>query len=252
MQAVLYVCHGSRMKEACEQARFFVNECMKQVDAPIQEVCFLELAAPSIAQGFRACIEKGASRIAVVPVLLLAAAHAKQDIPAELGKLQKQYPHIHVTYGEPFGVHESIIPILLERIEEKRIGDNAMVLLVGRGSSDPDVKRDMQQIADLLQESYPFQTVEVSFLAAAHPTFEEGLHRALSYGYKQIFVVPYLLFTGILMRGMEKTIRKLDRKELILCPYLGYHSNLQRVLAQRADEAIRSDGYVSHFSTHCK
>lgn len=250
MQAVLYVCHGSRVKEACEQARFFVTQCMEKVDAPIQEVCFLELAEPSIAEGFAACVEKGATHIAVVPVLLLTAAHAKEDIPQELQAVQREYPHIAVTYGQPFGVHEQIIPILLERIKQERIGEDAMVLLVGRGSSDPDVKRDMRQIADLLQAFYPFQKVDICFLAAVDPNFEEGLAKSLTYGYKQVFVVPYLLFTGILMKGMERTIRRFGREELILCSYLGYHPNLQNVLAERAAEAIKGEVYVSDYAAY--
>jgi sirohydrochlorin ferrochelatase len=250
MQAVLYVCHGSRVKEACEQARFFVAQSMEKVAAPIQEVCFLELASPSIAEGFASCVDKGATSIAVVPVLLLTAAHAKVDIPQELQAVQRQYPHVSITYGQPFGVHEQIIPILLERIGMKNIGEDAMVLLVGRGSSDPDVKRDMKRIAALLQAAHPFQKVDICFLAAAEPNFEEGIQGALLHGHKQVFVVPYLLFTGILMKGMERTVRRFAREELILCSYLGYHPNLQTVLSERAEEAIRSEVYVSHYIAH--
>ena len=142
MDAVLYVCHGSRVKKALIRQLLLLKD-VKNLDVPIQEVCFLELAYPTIEQGFEACIEQGATRIAIVPLLLLTAAHAKHDIPEEIHKVYERYPQVEVLYGEPFGVDERIVDILVERINETNVDkhEDSMVLLVGRGSSDPAVKR---------------------------------------------------------------------------------------------------------------
>ncbi|WP_408006449.1 sirohydrochlorin chelatase [Pseudalkalibacillus sp. A8] len=241
MQAILYIGHGSRVEEARNQAARFMQQSMEHQSVPIQEISFLELAHPTIEEGFQRCLERGATRIAVVPVLLLTAGHAKTDIPLELERLQMRWPDVQITYGRPFGVHMGIIDILVERIyEQQQPVNDAMVLLVGRGSSDPDVKRDLRKIADLLHEKYPFKRVETSFLAAAEPSFEKGLELAEQFGHKQVFVVPYLLFTGILMKSMEKTIRKMipADQEFILCKYLGYHPNLQKVVSERTLETL--------------
>ena len=40
MKAILYICHGSRLKEAKEEAITFITSCMNRVEASIQEVCF--------------------------------------------------------------------------------------------------------------------------------------------------------------------------------------------------------------------
>ncbi|WP_261129016.1 sirohydrochlorin chelatase [Bacillus sp. Marseille-Q3570] len=241
MQAILYVGHGSRVEEARNQAAQFMKQSMEHQSIPIQEISFLELAHPSIEVGFKRCVERGATSIAIIPILLLTAGHAKKDIPMELVRLQSLYPAISITYGRPFGVHEKIIDILIERIYDKvKPIDDAMVLLVGRGSSDPDVTRDLREIADRLYEKHRFKRVETSFLAAAEPSFEEGLEQTMRYGHKQVLVVPYLLFTGILMKSMEKTIRKLttENQDFILCDYLGYHPNLQEVVSERVQELI--------------
>ncbi len=245
MQAILYIGHGSRIEEARNQAARFMEQSMEHESAQIQEISFLELAHPTIEEGFQRCIERGATRIAVVPVLLLTAGHAKTDIPLELERLQKRWRGVHITYGRPFGVHSGIIDVLNERIHEQRQPvDDAMVLLVGRGSSDPDVKRDLREIADLLQDRFPFKRVDTSFLAATEPSFEEGLKLAGQSGHRQVFVVPYLLFTGILMKSMEKTIRNLTPvdQEFILCKYLGYHPNLQKVVYERTLETLGVEG----------
>jgi sirohydrochlorin ferrochelatase len=242
MQAILYICHGSRIAKACQEAVAFVERCKTNIDIPIQEICFIELAEPDIAKGIDTCVNKGATSIAVIPVLLLAAGHVKHDIPEEIAKAKQRYPHIDMVMGEPFGVHEKMVQILVERIAEQSVplDDDAMVLLVGRGSSDPDIKTDLQKIARLFQEKIHLSRVEICFLAAAHPGLEEGLHRALYSEYKKIFVVPYLLFTGVLMEKLKKKLKILSTsdKQFILCNYLGYHPLLQEVLYERVNELV--------------
>jgi sirohydrochlorin ferrochelatase len=250
MQAVLYVGHGSRVDEACEQAVSFIEKCMNTISAPIQEIGFLELASPTIDDGIRRCVERGATRIAVLPLLLLTAGHAKKDIPLELEKIKEQYPDITIDYGRPLGVHEEIVDILIERIREKQetIGGDTRVLLVGRGSSDPDTTRDLGHIARLLSRKHPFQSVQTAYLTSAKPSFEEGLEQAQVAGNQQVFVLPYLLFTGILMKSMRKKIDEINTadQQFTLCEYLGYHPNLSKVVKARVEELIGSTGEEDH------
>lgn len=146
MKAVLYVCHGSRVKEAKEEAISFVSSCMNRVSAPIQEICFLELAQPDISEGFANCIRKGATEIVVIPVFLLAAGHVKEDIPNELQNMQNKYPHITITYGNPFGVSESLVSAAYEGSGIKEYESGVTLLLVARGSSDLGTLQDMKRI----------------------------------------------------------------------------------------------------------
>ncbi|MFC3886746.1 sirohydrochlorin chelatase [Bacillus songklensis] len=243
MEAVLYICHGSRMKKACEEARAFVEACMERVPLPIQEFSFLELAEPAIEQGFRRCVEQGATKIYAVPVLLLTAAHAKHDIPEVLTKLHTQYPHVDIVYGRPFGVHESISDILYERILETKVSldQDSLVLLVGRGSSDPDVKRDLGDIASLFKKKYQLKRVEICFLTAADPIFEDVLEEVKGFSYSKVFIIPYLLFTGLLMKRIEKAVRTVENEghqQFILTHYLEYHPHLQDVLIKRVEELM--------------
>ena len=106
MQAVLYVGHGSRVRQGVLEAIQFIEQCKPSIEVPIQELCFLELAQPTIQEGIDLCVKQGATSIAVVPLLLLSAAHAKVDIPAEIAKSIIQHPHLHMTYSQAFGVHQ--------------------------------------------------------------------------------------------------------------------------------------------------
>ncbi|HEX7065625.1 MAG TPA: sirohydrochlorin chelatase [Bacillales bacterium] len=246
MQAVLFVGHGSRVEAGRRQAADFIRKCLVEIDVPIREFCFLELAAPSIEEGIAKCVGRGATRIAVLPLLLLTAGHAKKDIPAKLQEVRRQYPHITIDYGKPLGVHNAIIDILLERIREQApVADDASVLIVGRGSSDPGIKADFTNIVRLLKERHPFHRVETAYLAAAEPRFEEGLEEIQATDSSQIFVVPYLLFTGVLMKEMEQQITEMNADgegRFILCDSLGYHSNLKKVVLERVAEVTQPTG----------
>ena len=71
-------------------------------------------------QGFERCVKKGATKIIAIPILLLTAAHAKIDIPNELTNLQLRFPDVEVKLGQPIGVHEKMIDLLLERLADTK------------------------------------------------------------------------------------------------------------------------------------
>lgn len=238
MQAILYIAHGSRVKEGVEQAVNFLQGVQQEVTVAIQEICFLELATPTIAEGIASCIRKGATAIAVMPILLLAAQHAKHDIPKEMAKAQKLYPYVKFTYGEPLGIHERLIDTLQARIIEKQQpNSNASVLLIGRGSSDPAVKRDLAKIAKRLRTKYHYKAVDTCFLYGMGPTFEDRLLQVKG-KQQQVFIVPYLLFTGILRQSIAKRLQGFDSQNIMLCESLGYDDNVKKVLVERIDELL--------------
>lgn len=245
MQAVLYVGHGSRIKAGVEEAIWFIDNSKSIIDVPIQEICFLELASPGIDTGIAKCVLRGATKIAVVPILLLTANHANKDIPLEIEAGKMNYPNIEFTYGNAFGIHPKIIDSLYDRIIEQKveISEDAHVLLVGRGSSDLAVKRDLSKIAQLLQQKNGFKKVDVCFLYGAKPSFDEALEDLKRVASKQVFIIPYLLFTGVLLNDIEKKIAQQScfGQQLILCQNLGYHRNLQKVLIERVNDLLAKE-----------
>ncbi|WLV25051.1 sirohydrochlorin chelatase [Aciduricibacillus chroicocephali] len=243
MEAVLYIGHGTRVPQGVAEALDFIDRGKEGVEAPIQESCFLELVEPDILEGIKRCVDRGATCISVVPILLLTAMHAKKDIPDELKKAQNLYPHIEFKYGRPFGIHKKITNALLDRVKEKgEPGYEDMVLLVGRGSSDPEVKRDLTSIAEDLQSLHPFKEVAISFMYGAKPKLREALLTAQESGAKRVFIVPYLLFSGLVMYEIEEELEKLpdSEQEFILCESLGYHPSIAEVLQERANELLDS------------
>lgn len=242
MEAVLYVGHGSRVPEARHETITFLQAVKKRVDVSLQEICFLELAEPSMEQGVVSLVSSGATKIAVIPVLLLSAGHDLHDIPERLQKIKKRYPQITFFYGRPLGVQDRLVHVLKERLEEKYKSSQGEVniLLVGRGSSHPQTKVDLERIAHKLKQLVRDQRVDVCYLAAQKPSFEKALKRLVESSQSQILVIPYLWFTGFLTRHIEKTVEQFDpgRKQVVICAPLGKHPNVQQALTERVDELL--------------
>lgn len=245
MRAVLYVAHGSRVKAGVEEARQFIETVKPEINVEIQEICFLELAEPSILEGVSACVAKGATDIAIIPILLLTANHAKQDIPLEIDKAKELYPNVSFTFGKPFGIHDRLIDSLQERVQQKSTKQNEEieVLLIGRGSSDESVQYDFQQIADNLKRIFHYAKVDICFLYGKGPSFEDALEQLQNNRKNPVYVVPYILFTGLLKIGIQKKMAQLgfSEDEVVLCECLGYDENVRQVLIERVKETLYSN-----------
>lgn len=241
MRGVLYVSHGSRVPDAVNEAKAFIDLVKEQVDVALQETCFLELTSPDLSQGFQRLVDKGATEISVIPVLLLSAGHYFKDIPSEIERNQQKHPNVHVTYGEPLGVQPRLTEILKQRIEASGVTPkaDAKVLVIGRGSYNPQTQIDVETIKSQLREQTGFSDIETCYLAACKPSFEEALHNAVHSECSQIYIVPYIWFTGILDQQISKKVVEYgNAKEIILCKRLGNHKHLQDALKERVEETF--------------
>jgi sirohydrochlorin ferrochelatase len=84
----------------------------------ILEHAYLSLEAPSIPEGVRRCVERGAGRIVVVPYFLHVGRHMVRDLPGILRAEQAKYPHVPIVLGRHLGQHEALVEIMLDRIIE--------------------------------------------------------------------------------------------------------------------------------------
>ncbi|QQK81819.1 sirohydrochlorin chelatase [Salicibibacter cibi] len=256
-QAILYVGHGSRVNEGNEQFEVFIDHVKKNYDKKIiQEVAYIELVSPTILEGIELCIEQGATKIAVVPVLLLSASHAKVDIPRELERAKEVYPEVTFSYGRPFGIEDDVIDVAVDRLTDvglSALGENhqeredCTVLVVGRGSSDGKQPSDVAKIARLIYEKIACNNVETCFLAATTPTVEQGLAKVEKLEASHVYVLPYLLFTGVLMEELAEMLGEREGKtgtKYTLCDFLGSDDGLSGVLARRTEETLKREGNV--------
>ena len=172
---------------------------------------FIELSAPALRDAVAtltsAPAAAGASSAAsgaqprhlvAVPLMLSAAGHAKGDIPAALARERARHIGLRWTYARPLGPHPALIKLLAERIAAVGGDPAPAVLLVGRGSTDPDANADVVKTARLLWEGRDYPFAETAFVSLAWPGVAEGLERCRLLGARQIAVARYFLFPGVL------------------------------------------------------
>ncbi|MDN3015575.1 CbiX/SirB N-terminal domain-containing protein [Paenibacillus sp. BSR1-1] len=247
-KAVLFVGHGSRRETGNIEVREFVGQMKEYIDpALLVETCFLEFASPNIEDGIQLCVEKGADEIHVIPIILLHAGHSKLHIPAEIEHAKEHFPDVRFTYGQTIGVHEEVFEILKTRLAEAGFDvdqkhEETAILLIGRGGSDPYANGDFYKISRLLWEKLNVPIVESAFMGVTTPTVQDGMERCIKLGAKKIIMLPYFLFTGILMERMNKMADQFKETyphvTIDIAQYFGYHPKLRTVLLERMNQAI--------------
>jgi sirohydrochlorin ferrochelatase len=116
--AALLIAHGSRREEAnLDLARLAAALCERNI-FPIVEIAYLELAQPAIPEGCRACVERGARHVLLLPYFLSAGAHAKDDLERFRGELALAHPQVRFTLCKPLSMHPLLIEIVVDRLRE--------------------------------------------------------------------------------------------------------------------------------------
>jgi sirohydrochlorin cobaltochelatase len=175
---------------------------------------FIELSAPPLRDAVATLVNGTPANMVAVPLMLSAAGHAKGDIPAALARERTRHPGLSWTYARPLGPHPALIDLLARRVAAAR-GDGGgcqggfwvrppvastapAVLVVGRGSTDPDANADVVKTTRLLWEGRDYPLAETAFVSLARPDVLEGLERCRLLGARQIVVARYFLFPGVL------------------------------------------------------
>ncbi len=140
----------------------------------------------------------GPARIVAVPLMLVAAGHAKGDVPAALAREQARHPGVSFAYARTLGPHPALIELLDTRVAAVAGDTPPAVLVVGRGSTDPDANADVVKTARLLWEGREYPLAETAFVSLARPDVTEGLERCRLLGARRIVVARYFLFPGVL------------------------------------------------------
>ncbi len=246
--ALLIVGHGSRNPRGVREFHDLVGLVRRKNPSLTVEGGFIELSRPPISECVDRLAEGGALNVAAVPLMLLAAGHAKDDIPATLVREKMGHPNMSFGYGRALGIRPELLQLMEERISAvvpEREKVETAVLIVGRGSSDPDANSDLSKIARLFYEGRPYPVVESAYVSMTPPDVAEGLDRCFRLGAKRVVVFSYFLFTGIL----EERIREQSRGfaeahtgvEVRYAGYFGPDQRMVDLVIERYSEAVKGD-----------
>jgi sirohydrochlorin cobaltochelatase len=246
--ALLIVGHGSRDPRGAEEFHELVARVRRREPRLAVEGGFIELSRPPISECVNRLAECGARRIGAVPLMLVSAGHAKNDIPATLVREKMAHPELTFGYGRALGVRPELLELMDRKVSsvvpEEEKGETA-VLVVGRGSSDPDANSDLAKICRIFFESRPYPLVEPAFVSLTPPNVPVGLDRLKRLGARRIVVFSYFLFTGVLEERIRRQSEEFaaDNPSLVVryAGYLGPDELVVDLLLERYREALDGD-----------
>ncbi len=117
---LLLVGHGSRRTAANELLVAVTAAVAERADAvlPLHAVthAFLEMARPSIGEGFAELVREGCRHVVVHPYFLYPGAHTTTDIPAALAAAAAAAPGVTWALTDALNLDSRIIDVVLDRV----------------------------------------------------------------------------------------------------------------------------------------
>ena len=249
--------HGSRNKRAVAQfATLSDNLKTRFPDLPV-EYGYLEFANPIINSGLDKLREAGCNRILAVPGMLFAAGHAKNDIPSVLQTYANRHENLTIDYGRELGIDARMIRAAADRIQQgidaaqnpDFPNQETLLVVVGRGASDPDANGNVAKVMRMLHEGFGFGWAETAYSGVTFPLVEPCLQRVVKLGFKRIIVFPYFLFTGVLVnriyQAVDRVAGEFPEIEFLKAPYLGDHPLVIDTFKERIDEILTGDNNMN-------
>lgn len=253
--AVVLAAHGSR--DPASSAQFEQLAALVRSLDPGRVIThgYLEFNSPTLDEAAREAVRAGAREVVLVPGVLLAATHAKNDLPAEVQALRLEFPDVTFHYGAAMDLHPALLDVCRERlVEAEQTGgevrrERTVLLVVGRGTTDPDANGDVHKLARFLEEGLGYGASGVCFSGTAQPDLKTGLARAARLGFSRVIVMPYLLFGGVLARRVEEAVAAARQRypdvEFLSTRPLGAHPKVAQVFLERAREGVQGQGHMN-------
>ena len=113
--ALLIIDHGSTRDEANRMLEGVAEILRRRRPGLIVHIAHMELAEPTIRQGFEACVRDGATEIIAHPYMLSPGRHATRDSPAMVKEAAADFPDVNFQVTDPLGLHDKLGEVVLER-----------------------------------------------------------------------------------------------------------------------------------------
>ena len=247
--SVMVCGHGSRDEAAVREFDAVAKGIRARLPEYDVESGFLEFATPTIREGLQKLAARGSQLCLAVPGMLFAAGHAKNDIPSVLNDFEASNSGMEIRYARELGLDDKLLRAAAERIEEALAAaptpvprHETLLVVVGRGASDPDANGNVAKVMRMLWEGFGFGWGETAYSGVTFPLVKPALERAALLGFRRIVVFPYFLFTGVLVKRIyahtDQVASRHPAIEFLKAPYLNAHAGVLDAFAERAQEVL--------------
>ena len=211
--AIVVIGHGTTDPQGVSQ--FIELVATLQSRDPLRKYYagFMELAEPNMDDAIAQAVRDGHTELLCQPALLLTAGHAKNDLPARIREVAAHHPGVNLRYGSPMELSAEIVALCAQQVRDAAPGLDfaaCTLLVVGRGTSDPDANSNVSKLARMLEEGLGFSESDVCYFSATQPRLAKGLERVASRTDGSIVVFPFILFSGVLHEMLNAELRRVQ------------------------------------------
>lgn len=244
-EGILLCGHGSRTKSGTDAFKKLIALLKIRYQDYEVDYGFLEFNHPVYEASVERMYQKGIRKIYALPVILFAGSHAKNDIPYEMNTIQSYYTDLTIKMGRPIGVSSFLVELAKKRILEVETTlapldrKKACLLVIGRGTTDPDGNSDVHKLACIIGEGMGFGFTSVAYSGTAYPTIPEALPMIDKLNFERVIAVPFFFFTGILLQRVFKQINDFEgQSNYHYTNAFGTDEFILKAFDERLDEAM--------------
>lgn len=256
---VLLCGHGSRDRHAIEEFAGLAVQLRERLSAYRTTHACLEFATPTIRDGLDELRQAGTRRVLAIPGMLFAAGHVKNDIPSVLNTYAAQHPEVEIIMGRELGMDLKVMRAAGARVaaavDEADRADgpvdrhDTLLLVVGRGASDPDANGNIAKVMRMVWEGMGFGWGETAYSGVTFPLVPPALERASTLGFRRIVVLPYFLFTGVLVKRIhaqtDEAAARFPQLQFVKAKYLSDHPQVVDTFVKRVVEIASGDNVMN-------
>ncbi len=254
-EGILLCGHGSRREAAITSFKKLVTILQERYEQDYEvDYGFLEFNHPTYEAAIERMYLNGIRKIYALPVILFAGSHAKNDIPFELNTIQGYHQDLTITMGKHIGVNSFLLDLAVKRIEEAEAPldpidrKETCLVVVGRGTTDPDANSDVCKLTSMLWEGMGFGFATTAYSGTAYPKVDESLQMIEKLGFKRTIVIPFFFFTGVLLEriyGHVISMNDNSPQEYIYTAPFGTDELLMKAFDERLEEAKSGTAYMN-------
>lgn len=118
------------------------------------------------------------------------------------------------------------------------------MLIVDRGSREPEVKEELEVICSTIRKTYPdkYDYTTYCFLEVIPPFIEDGISKCIANSADVITVIPYFLYPGMKLKDSVKIAASISKKRgirVVIAKPLSRNTRMVEVVVNRVHEAKR-------------
>jgi sirohydrochlorin cobaltochelatase len=238
-EGLVLVGHGSRSSRSGTEMVELAGHVAAALPDVAVDVGFLEMTEPPAGTVIDRLVDEGCRRLTVLPLVLLGAGHAKSDVPAVVLEARARHPGVDLMFGSPLGVARQPVAAIGRSLLQAGAG-GLPLLVVARGTSDPDANGDAFKAARLVGEWVSAPLVQVGFSGVTGPSVVEAASVLTRLGYRRFAVAWWYLCHGRLIERGRAELADLAASagvEIVDGGYLGPDPALVPLIVDRYQQA---------------